>query len=195
MAHKRMNTHVTIDPSAVTIQADDFREAMRQLSGGVAIITAGIGAERTGMTATSVSSLAIEPPSLVVCVKRQSSTWLALLRFQTFGVSILRAGQESIADRFAGRGGLKGAARFGNEPWLTLATGVPLLAGALAAIDCSVEETIDRHSHSIVIGRVQAVRIGSRGDALVYWRGQYSGLSPRLQRSPGGGVSSRLEFD
>ena len=171
-----MNTHVTIDPSTVTPQADDFREAMRQLAGGVAVITAGFGAERTGMTATSVSSLSVDPPSLVVCVNRQSSTWLALLRFQAFGVSILRANQEAIAERFSGRGGLKGAARFGDEPWLTLATGAPLLASALAAIDCSVEETIDRHSHAIVIGRVEAVRTRGSAGGLVYWRGRYSAL-------------------
>jgi len=150
-----------------------FRDAMRQLPGGVSVITVGRGEERSGLTVTSVSSLSLDPPTLIVCVYKQSSSWPLLLKHKAFGVNVLRADQQAVAERFAGRGGLRGPARFGDEPWITLATGVPLLAAALARIDCGVEETIDRHSHAIVIGRVEAVQVTSSGEALVYWHGQY----------------------
>lgn len=153
--------------------SDLFRSAMRSLAGGVSVITAGRGKDITGMTVTSVSSLSVEPPTLIVSVNRQSSTWPLLQRYSAFGVNILSADQVDIAERFSGKGGLKGAERFTGAQWLTRATGVPLLSGALAAIDCEVEEVIERHSHAIVIGRVRDVVTASPHTALAYWDGQY----------------------
>jgi flavin reductase (DIM6/NTAB) family NADH-FMN oxidoreductase RutF len=68
---------------------------------------------------------------------------------------------------------LKGIDRFAGAQWVTRATGVPLLSGALAAIDCDVEEVIERHSHAIVIGRVRDVITSAPHTALTYWDGQY----------------------
>ena len=82
----------------------------------------------------------------------------------------------SLADRFAGRSGVKGAARFAGSDWMTLVTGAPLLRDALACIDCEVEEVLERHTHAIVIGRVAAVRRGDGAPALVHWRGQFQRL-------------------
>jgi flavin reductase (DIM6/NTAB) family NADH-FMN oxidoreductase RutF len=168
-----MNTGAGIATDEVQDAAEGFRDAMRQLPGGVSVITAGIGADRSGMTVTSVSSLSADPPSLIVCISRQSSTWPLLLRHGVLGVNILRADQRAIADRFAGCGGLNGPARFADAPWFTLVTGASLLADALAALDCEVEDLIDRHSHSIVIGRVRAVRVPEGDAGLVYWRSRY----------------------
>lgn len=126
------------------------------------------------MTVTSVSSLSLDPPSLLVCLNRNASSWPLLLRHQVFGVNILRAEQRDVAIRFSGQGNLAGAARFADEPVVTAATGAPLLANALAAIDCEAEALIDHHSHVIAIGRVKAVRLAEGAGALLYWRGQYA---------------------
>ncbi|MET0907085.1 MAG: flavin reductase family protein [Tardiphaga sp.] len=150
-----------------------FRGAMRALAGGVSVITVGRGKDITGMTVTSVSSLSVDPPTLMVSVNRQSSSWPLLQRYGGFGVNILSADQIDIAERFSGKGGLKGAERFSGAQWVTRATGAPLLSGALAAIDCEVEETIERHSHVIVIGRVRDVVTARPHTALTYWDGQY----------------------
>jgi flavin reductase (DIM6/NTAB) family NADH-FMN oxidoreductase RutF len=155
------------------VSADDFRGAMRRLAGGVSVITVGRGNDITGMTVTSVSSLSVDPPTLVVSINRESSSWPLLKRHGCFGVNILTADQLDIAERFSGKDGLKGAARFAGAQWITLASGVPLLAGALSAIDCEVEEIVERHSHAIVIGRVLDMRFASRNSALAYWQGQY----------------------
>ena len=155
------------------VPAAEFRGAMRSLAGGVSLITVGRGKDISGMTVTSVSSLSVEPPTLIVSVNRQSSSWPLLQRFGAFGVNILTADQLDIAERFAGKDGLKGAARFAGAQWVTRATGVPLLVGGLAAIDCEVEEVIERHSHAIVIGRVRDVITASPRTALTYWDGQY----------------------
>ncbi|SEB89455.1 NADH-FMN oxidoreductase RutF, flavin reductase (DIM6/NTAB) family [Rhizobiales bacterium GAS188] len=155
-----------------------FRSAMRGLAGAVSIITVGTDEDRTGLTATSVSSLSVEPPSLIVSVNRNSSSWSALKRDGSFAVNILQARHAAIAERFSGRGGLKGAARYDGASWITLATGAPILEDALAAFDCEVEEMIERHSHAIVIGKVVAVRLAEEAEPLIYWRGGYLPISP-----------------
>ncbi len=155
------------------VSSGDFRNAMRHLAGGVSVITAGQGEDITGMTVTSVSSLSVDPPTLIVSINRGSSSWPLLRRHGFFGVNILTSDQLDVAERFAGKDGLKGAARFAGAQWFTAVSGVPLLAGALAAIDCEVEEVVERHSHAIVIGRVLNLRGSSRRGALAYWQGQY----------------------
>jgi flavin reductase (DIM6/NTAB) family NADH-FMN oxidoreductase RutF len=151
----------------------DFRVAMRQLAGGVSVITAGRGDEITGMTVTSVSSLSVDPPSLIVSVNRASSSWPLLQRHPFFGVNILNANQIDVAERFTGKDGLKGAGRFGGAQWTVRDSGVWLLAGALAAIECEAEEIIERHSHAIVIGRVLHMQLSPGHGALAYWQGDY----------------------
>jgi flavin reductase (DIM6/NTAB) family NADH-FMN oxidoreductase RutF len=161
---------VSIDPVA---SSGDFRNAMRQLTGGVSVITAGKGRDISGMTVTSVSSLSVEPPALIVGINREASSWPLVRRYGFFGVNILTSDQIDIAERFTGRGGLKGADRFAGARWMTRASGVPLLVGALAAIDCEVEDIVERHSHAIVIGRVLDVAVSARTAALAYWQGRY----------------------
>ena len=168
-----MNTAVRNLSIAQAVSAEDFRGAMRHLTGGVSIITAGRGDDISGMTVTSVSSLSVDPPSLIVSINRAASSWPLIKRHGVFGVNILTADQLDVAERFTGKGGLKGAERFAGAEWTTRASGVPLLVGALTAIDCEVEEVIERHSHAIVIGRVLDVVASQRTAALAYWHGEY----------------------
>jgi flavin reductase (DIM6/NTAB) family NADH-FMN oxidoreductase RutF len=159
------------------IAAADFRGAMRHLVGGVSVITVGRGQDISGMTVTSVSSLSIDPPSLIVAINRSASSWPLLVRDGAFGVNILTADQLDIAERFAGKDGVKGRDRFAGAVWTTAQTGVPLLVDALVAADCEVEEIIERHSHGIVIGRVRDLIVSSSTAALAYWQGQYVGIN------------------
>lgn len=162
------------DPKVVTESvASDFRGAMRHLVGGVSVITVGRGSDITGMTVSSLSSLSVEPPTLIVSINRSASSWPLLDKERAFGVNILAADQLGVAERFAGKGGLKGAARFSGADWRRRSTGVPLLVGALAAFDCEVEEVIERHSHAIVIGRIVHLDVAPAAPALAYWQGDY----------------------
>ena len=160
-------------PVPTDVSSAEFRGAMRHLTGGVSVITAGRGKEITGMTVTSVTSLSVDPPTLVVSVNRDASSFPLIQRLGAFGVNILTADQLDIAERFAGKGGLKGAERFAGSDWVTAVSGVPLLRDALASLDCEVEEIIERLSHGIVIGRVRDIKSSTRNAALAYWHGQY----------------------
>lgn len=168
-----MNLIVRSAPIDPEVSAGDFRNAMRHLTGGVSVITAGRGRDISGMTVTSVSSLSVDPPALIVSINREASSWPLVKRYGFFGVNILTSDQIDIAERFTGKGGLRGADRFAGARWMTCASGVPLLVGSLAAVDCEVEDIVERHSHTIVIGRVLDVAVSTRTAALAYWQGRY----------------------
>jgi len=160
-------------PVSPAVDVEQFKDSMRHLAGAVSVITVGQGADRTGFTATSVSSLSIEPPSILVSLNRSSSSWPVLQRYGRFAVNVLAHDQQHIADRFAGRGGIKGAERYANSNWTELVTGTPVLSDALTVLDCELDEAINRHSHSILIGRVRAVTVRGEAQPLLYWHGAY----------------------
>jgi flavin reductase (DIM6/NTAB) family NADH-FMN oxidoreductase RutF len=148
-------------------------DAMRLMAGPVCVVTAGRGEDRTGATVTTAHSLSVEPEAMVVSINLRSSTYGAISRYRHYCVNILSAEQQEIADRFAGRGGIKGAARYEGAHWIPTATGALALDGALASIDCSVEDILIRHSHALILGRVEAVVLGRDRASLIYRAGRY----------------------
>ena len=158
--------------------ASALRHAMRRMAGGVSIITVGTGADRTGLTVTTATSLSMEPPTMLICVNRSASAWPVIRRHGHFAVNIVSADQSEVAARFAGRDGVKGAARYDGAEWDTLPSGVAGLRGALAVIECAVEEIIERHSHGIIIGGVLSATLGfgASDDPLVYSHGDFAPL-------------------
>lgn len=151
----------------------EFTNAMRALVGNCSVITVGEGEDVSGLLVTSAISLSADPPLLLACVNRASSSWPLLKKYEKFGWSSLGAKHQKVAENFSGFGGIKGADRYEGAEWQTATTGALLLDGAPAAFDCEVEDMIDRGTHSIVIGRVQAVREAPATGALVYWNGQF----------------------
>ena len=154
----------------------NFRLAMREFASGVSIIACGEGRTRNGCTATALTSLSLSPPSIIVCLSRQTATLTSIKRSGAFSANILAGHHQPLAERFAGRGGLQGADRFGAGDWLQLVTGSPVLADALASIDCRLDEIIERNTHSILIGAVKAVRVSEAAPALLHWRSGFETL-------------------
>jgi len=154
-----------------------FRDAMRGFVGSCSLITIGTGDDASGMVVTSGISLTAEPPMVLACVNRSSSSWPLLKQQGTFGWSALGSQHQPVAERFSGFGGVKGAARYDGAHWITAISGARLLADAPLAFDCTVEEMIDRGTHSILIGRVQAIFTTPGQGALLYWNGTYHTLA------------------
>jgi flavin reductase (DIM6/NTAB) family NADH-FMN oxidoreductase RutF len=142
--------------------SDAFRHAMGALSAGVAIIACGEDEARAGCTASSLTSLSLAPPTLLVCLARSSSTLARLRETRAFSISLLAARHQALAHRFSGHSGVHGARRFDTAQWTTLSTGAAVLADAVAAFDCLVEEVIERHSHIILLGAVVSLKDGTR---------------------------------
>ncbi|WP_233869476.1 flavin reductase family protein [Paraburkholderia adhaesiva] len=171
-----------MQPDAVDdtgVLSSRFVQAMRGFAGAVCVVTVADGAERSGFTATSVSSFSAQPPMVVASMKATSSSAGLLERTRRFGVNLLRAEQRAIAERFTGFRGEQGEARYGDEAWTHMThDGAPLLVDSVVAMDCEVEELIVRHGHLLIIGRVRAVaRDESVPRPLVYWQGQYTALA------------------
>jgi flavin reductase (DIM6/NTAB) family NADH-FMN oxidoreductase RutF len=150
---------------------------MRALSSGVAIIACGDREARLGCTITSLASLSLAPPTLFVCLARSSSTLAGLREAGAFSISLLALRHQALAHTFSGRGGAHGPRRFDAAQWITLSTGAPILADALAAFDCLIEDVIERHSHAIVLGAVVSLREGAEEPALAHRQGRYAPLS------------------
>lgn len=167
-ADQHDGAHPEIDPQSL-------KAALRQLAGGVTIITTGSGTDRTGATVTSATALSMHPPRMLVSLNKTSSTWPVLQRYGSFGINIAGARHQQVANQFAGLGGLKGPDRYNGASWTSLISGAPLLEDAVSAIDCEVEEAIERHSHVLVIGRVLGIRSGD-GVSLAYVNGGYHAL-------------------
>lgn len=156
----------------VEFSEPSLKHAMRHVAGGVSVVTVGEGADRTGLTVTSAISLSVDPPTMIVCVNKSASAWTVLQRYRHFCVNILASHHGPVADRFSGRLGHKGIARYEDALWERLETGAPALSDAVAMIDCSVTDVIEKHSHAIVVGAVEALRVNG-GEPLVYSQGRY----------------------
>ena len=89
----------------LTVDVDLFKDSMRHLAGAVSVITVGRGEDRTGFTATSVSSLSIEPPSILVSLNRSSSSWPVLQRYGTFASMCWRTTSTTLPTALRGVAG------------------------------------------------------------------------------------------
>ena len=153
-----------------------YLEAVRHLPRAVSVVTFQRGDDWFGVTATSLTSLSVEPPTILLSFDCAAGISRAAAAQAPFGVSVLAASHAEIADRFR-RGALVEPSPNDSEgSWVTAASGVALRSDAVAALECESEEIIDRHGRAIVIGRIRNVfKIGGSG-ALVYWRGAYNSI-------------------
>lgn len=159
------------------ISSEAFRTALRQFPSGVTIVTIRAGEERHGLTVSAFASVSPEPPLIMVCIDQRHHAHELLSRAgASFAVNILHAEQRELSDRFAY---LKDEDRFAAGDWTTAATGAPVLADALAWLDCTVYAAQAAGTHTIFVGEVQATA-APRGDAppLVYWNRGYRELTP-----------------
>lgn len=165
-SHTNMNNSATVDSAS-------YKRAMRHLGSATCVITANHQGQRTGLTASSVTSVAAEPPELLVCINQETSAWPLIEKSGFFGVNVLSAHQQQVALQFAGVGGLKGAERYKNAQW-TQHNGIWLLQEASAVFACQVSEIIIRHSHALVLGSVKYVHFAEQpADPLLYWHGYF----------------------
>jgi flavin reductase (DIM6/NTAB) family NADH-FMN oxidoreductase RutF len=169
----------TITPLRKPAASAPFKLGMRTLAGAVCIITAhSRDGVPIGLTATSVSSLSVEPPSLLVCVNRKTDIAAVLTSGATFAVNVLTTSQIAVAQAFGGQTAAKGRDRFAAGTWHRSTEGeVPLLVGCRAAFECTVANVQDWETHHIVIGTVAEVHFFASHEApLTYCDGAYHTL-------------------
>jgi flavin reductase (DIM6/NTAB) family NADH-FMN oxidoreductase RutF/DNA-binding IclR family transcriptional regulator len=152
------------------IDAGHFRRVLGHFPTGVAVVT-GIDPDGgpAGMAVGSFSSVSLDPPLVAFMPDKKSTSWPKFRDAGSFCVNILGAEQESVCRTFAMRGGDK----FADLSWRPAGSGAPILDGVLAWIDCATEVVYEAGDHDIVIGRVQALDIGTPALPLVFFQGGY----------------------
>jgi flavin reductase len=145
---------------------------MRRVAATVNIVTTSLNGRAYGMTATAVTSVSADPPTMLVCVNQSAGLHPLLLDGDSFCVNVLRACQVAEATAFSG--GLPGGSRFAVGDWLLDAGGVPYLADAQASIFCRKVAALPHATHTLFIGEVHDVRVEERVEPLLYADGAYA---------------------
>ncbi|HUN67881.1 MAG TPA: flavin reductase family protein [Burkholderiales bacterium] len=169
-------------PASREAAAAEFKLGMRSLAGAVSIISTSDGGRRFGMTATAVCSATADPPAVLVCVNRGTTTHDAIARSGVFCVNVLRYEDRELSGVFSGA--QKGESRFRVDQWTQLATGAPVLVNSLVAFDCRVASSLVHGTHTVYLGEVAEVRIGRKGKPLLYADGQYARLATLAHGEP-----------
>jgi flavin reductase (DIM6/NTAB) family NADH-FMN oxidoreductase RutF len=151
--------------------ASKFKEAMRKLGSGAALITARRETRRFGMTATSLTPVSLSPASLLICVNESASIHAPIAASRRFCVNLLNRHQANLARRFAIKP--HGEARFEHGVWSEDEDGLPILASCVANIACAVARIISHGTHGIIIGNVLRVSCPAEADPLLYLNGVF----------------------
>jgi len=159
----------TLDRLSVNDTA--FRHALSQLAAGTSVVTTcGQEGDKLGLTATTVTSVSLDPPLVLVCVDNRTRTAAALQAQAPFLVHVLAASQSSLARHFASRIPDK----FAGVAHQMTASGCPLLEGTLASIECVPYHIYSGGDHTIAVGRVVEVQVsGDEMPPLIYFRSQF----------------------
>lgn len=156
-----------------------FREALSRLGAAVNIITTDGHAGRHGITASAVCSVSDDPPTLLVCINRNSSAHDHFLANGVLCVNILAGRHESLSGRF-GRRGTSPEERFAGAQWTSLATGAPALTGAVANLDCAIADVKAVGTHSVLFCRVLRIEMADMPEGLIYFDRHYHHLGGRM---------------
>jgi flavin reductase (DIM6/NTAB) family NADH-FMN oxidoreductase RutF len=154
------------------VTGDLFRKAAGRFATGITIATVvdPSGAPH-GLTINSFTSVSLEPPLVLICIAHAAVTVESFRTAKYFGINILASDQRDLSDHFA----RKGHDRFSSIEWLPGETGVPLLPGVLAAMECEVYSTVRAGDHDIFLGQVLRLEMHEK-HPLLYWASGYHTL-------------------
>ena len=154
----------------------DFRHAMRRLAATVTLVTTSdADGQRYGMLATSVTSVTMEPPMLLVCVSRSAHIHPALMARKRMCINVLLDEQAELVRAFSSS--LPHDERFANVDCENHTTfGLPYLRNAQAVFFCEIDQVVEAGTHSVVLARVLESRAIDAVRPMVYVDGRMSHL-------------------
>lgn len=153
----------------------DFRDAMASFATTACVVTARHGEKRLGRTVTSLFSLSIDPPSVLVSIDITSDLADMIGKSCGFSLAMLAETQRDVAEAFAGRGDPD--KRFGHGRWSAWSSGHPRLAGAVVAMDCAVVGTMETETHVLFAGGVTGLEVNRDTPPLIWHQRRYKSLA------------------
>jgi 3-hydroxy-9,10-secoandrosta-1,3,5(10)-triene-9,17-dione monooxygenase reductase component len=155
------------------IDGGSFRKVLGHLPTGVSVVTANTSEGPVGMSSNSVTSVSLDPPLILFCPAKTSTTWPKIQQSGSFCVNVFAAHHEETSRRFS----LVGVDRFAGVSWHERRTG-PALDDAIAWIECTIDAVHDAGDHQIVVGAVQQLEVREgEVEPLVFFRGQYGSFA------------------
>ena len=151
-----------------------FRQVLGHFATGVTVVTSVDGDGPIGLAVNSFTSVSLDPPLLAICVNRASTTWARIRTVGHFTVNILGADQEAVSRTFAS---VTSDRFLGISSWPS-PSGGPVLDGALAWIDATIEAEHDAGDHILIVGRVSTLDVTREAAPLVFYRGGYGRFEP-----------------
>jgi flavin reductase (DIM6/NTAB) family NADH-FMN oxidoreductase RutF len=151
-----------------------FRNAMAAMAEPVCLVTAQMGEQRLGRTVTSVFSLSLDPPAILVSIDIISPLVDLIAKSRGFSFAVLAEAQHDVADAFAGQ--VKAEHRFEHGRWNTWRSGQPKLLGTVVSADCEVIGSIETGSHILFAGAVIDLDLVSDRAPLIWHQRQYKPL-------------------
>lgn len=159
----------SIDSQFAVVDEERFRKTCSQFATGIAIATvSGRDGRPLGITVNSFTSVSCAPPLVLVCVDYRSSILPHFRNSTHYGISVLSEDQRDVAVRFS----QPELDRFVGIGWRMGSTGVPLLDGALATMECHITQTVEAGDHAIFIAEVVSAD-STEGRPLLYFGSSY----------------------
>lgn len=178
MASQAVQERISVAP---TIDPQIFRETLGNFPTGVVAVTAMVDGSPVGMIVGSFTSVSLDPPLVAYLPSKDSSSYAQIRTADRFCINVLSVEQDDLCRTFA----MKGATdKFAHVDWTLSELGSPRLAGAVAWIECTVENTLEGGDHDIVVGRVEALEPSHSGSPLLFFQGGYGGFRPRPLIAP-----------
>jgi flavin reductase (NADH)/flavin reductase/chlorophenol-4-monooxygenase component 1 len=166
--------------TATPITADQFRNALSRAVTPVTVIATHGEAGEAGVTCSAVCSVCDDPPTVLVCINRNSYANAVIKANGVLSVNWLHAGQSMLSQAFAGVGKLPMRERFATGTWYTQHTGAPCASDAAVTLDCRVAQSYEVGSHSIFLAEVVATAHAEADTVspLVYCQRSYATTQP-----------------
>lgn len=156
----------------------EFRDAVGAFASGVTVITTRGADYAHGMTASAFSSASLDPPLVLACIAHTADAIDLIEQSGVFAVNILAADQRELSNRFASKERPKGPDAFRDIGHRKLATGCPILDGAVGYVDCALHASFDAGDHRIFIGEVLALGVDREAPPLCFQGGSYASIQP-----------------
>lgn len=158
---------------AATVSPAAMRATLSRFATGVTVVTAATKSGPAGFTCQSFSALSLEPPLVLLCPAKTSTSWPKISPTKQFSVSVLGSGHHDLCRDFAVSGGDK----FAGRSWgVSAATGAPIISDAVAVIDCAIEAEHEAGDHLVVIAGVLGLTHTDE-EPLLFFRREFRQLS------------------
>ena len=157
------------------VHPNDFKAALGAWAAGVTVITTKHEDLVYGITASSFSSLSMDPMLVLACIANSNRLATMVQESKRFAVSILAEGQEEISGHFA-LSGREPVPQFENIGCIEWHTGSPIIDGSLAHLDCELYQVVPGGDHTIIIGKVVGAAANTDRKPLLYYRRGYRTL-------------------